>query len=70
MTTTTIYTVSIYNETPINTVLFKGESIWQADLTVDQAKEENKHGVVLATVITENKEFDYKKQETKILKNF
>ena len=70
MTTTTIYTVSTYNETPYNTVEFKGESIWQADLAVAQAQRENKHGVVLATVIVENKEFDYKKEETKILKNF
>lgn len=70
MTKTTIYTVSTYNDTPYNTVEFKGESIWQADLAVAQAQRESKHGVVLATVIIENKEFDYKKEETKILKNF
>ena len=70
MTKTTIYTVSTYNETPINTVEYKGESRYQADLTVMNLIRENKHGVVVAITTIENKEFDYVKTNSEIMKNF
>lgn len=66
----TTYTVSIYNDTPINDINYRGESRYNADLFVIDAIKEKKHGLLLMTTITENKEFDYYNKEFKIIKEF
>ena len=70
MKTTTMYTVSTYNESPVNTIEYKGCSRLEADLKMLEAIRNNKHGVMIETVIVENNEFNYKKEESKIIKTF
>ena len=70
MITTTTYTVSTYNETPFNTVQYKGTSRLDADLKVMEMAKANLHGVVVATTTVENKEFGYEKTTNEIIKNF
>ena len=64
------YTVSIYNNSPINTVLYKGASRYRADTIAHQATKDNQHGVVIEHTITENKPYNYRKESHEIIKTF
>ena len=70
MNQTVIYTVSTFNDTPYNTIEYKGVSRLEADLALRQAASENKHGAIIKTIIKENKEFSYYNESNEIIKNF
>ncbi len=69
METTKFYVVSLYNDTPYNDY-YKTCNRLEADLMVSNAIKNNRYGMLIEYVITENADFNYKKETKNIIKEF
>lgn len=65
----TYWKVSTYNETPINDVE-TFESVLKRDLFVKEQMNANKHGMIIEVTEISNKEFNFFKEERKVIVNF
>ena len=66
-TETTIYKISVYNDTNTNDIALTSSSILEIDLKMNELKNEGKHGFVLMNKVVENKEFNYRKETNEVM---